>query len=308
MDGPNGPRHISRALICSGYTISKVAGEKGQYWDVVKTTKVDTTSPEYLAAKCDDTSEEEWNRVVVLVGYTPLQESVSCGLGTDEVNQESCRRINQEGGARASPTATPRPTSLNKSDLFASSENIACYDNPATPEKETRDLGVHDGYWDGAKIPIRICAVSGFKSTGQESNDGYGVKGGGGDLVVNSRVSQNVYSMFIDAKNSGLILRAISGFRTMSHSEDLCPCDGTMISKPGYSNHQMGISIDFAGLIPKNRAAKVCETDRAKDLGQPTWEWLEKNAQKYGYRQLMYESWHWDPIPVASRCGGDGGG
>ncbi len=46
---------------------------------------------------------------------------------------------------------------------------------------------------------------------------------------------------------------------------------------PGFSNHQMGLAIDF----------KNC------NAGSPSFEWLKGNAEKFGFKNLPAESWHW---------------
>ncbi|PID30837.1 hypothetical protein CR973_01165 [Candidatus Saccharibacteria bacterium] len=204
-------------------------------------------------------------------------------------------------------------SSIDQSELFASSESLGCADG-------TRDLGIVDGYNDGQKIPIRICAVSGFKSTSSESNGGGGVVGAHGDLVVNARISANTVAMFKDAKASGLTLSAASGYRSMQHSIELCDNNAACracyrnnscnrnsyyaVAKPGDSNHQMGIAIDFAGTGIKLVGASC--NNRVKDPSSPVWNWLYNNAEKYGFRQLAGESWHWDPIQSSSRCAGGG--
>ncbi len=178
-----------------------------------------------------------------------------------------------------SPDPTePAGDSINQGQLFESSVNIACAPG-------TKNLGIQDGYTGGNPVKIRICAVSNFPSSSDESTGGYGVSGANGKAVVNSRVSGIIYNMVNEAKADGVTLSATSAFRTMAHQRSLCPCDGVSVAKPGYSNHQMGLAIDFAGLpftpgpIP----------------GNIFWEWLSKNAANFGYKNYPREAWHWSP-------------
>ena len=177
------------------------------------------------------------------------------------------------------PRTTPPPSeTINPGQLFESSVNIPC-------AAGTKDLGIQDGYTAGKLVKIRICAVSNFPSSSSESNGGFGVSGANGKAVVNSTVSGIIYAMVNAAKADGVSLAAISAFRTMAHQQSLCPCDGVSVAKPGYSNHQMGLAIDFAGL--PFTAGPV--------PGNIFWNWLSANAGEYGYKNYPAEAWHWSP-------------
>ena len=317
LDSSSG-QYVDRAMVCFGAEIVKEDFGGTMVWAVRARTKPNIYSTGYAAANCGQQDSDSWNRVSAFINASMAMETEGCRLG----RAESCDRVGQDsptGSAQAAPNTTTQPTSLDSSQLFTSSESIACYDDPSTAEKETRDLGIQDGYAKGAKIPIRICAVSGFKSTSAESNGGFGVTGANGDVIVNSRVSKNVTELFLAAKadksvgQSGLVLSAVSSFRTMTHQQNLCRqnalCmsgDGRYVAVPGYSNHQMGFAIDFAGTNVKTNATS-CTSGRATDPGSRVWRWLENNAARFSYRQYMRESWHWDPVPDKSHCGGVGG-
>lgn len=169
------------------------------------------------------------------------------------------------------PTETAGAT-IDMKHLYDSSVSVSCAAN-------TKDLGIQDGYTDGKKVKIRVCAVPNLPSSGEESNNGYGVSGAGGGAVVNSRVSGAVYAMVDAAKKDGVNLTAGSSFRTMSHQQALCPCDGVSVAHPGYSNHQMGLAIDFS---------------ISSQSGQ-FWNWLSNNAADFGYKNYAPEPWHWSP-------------
>jgi hypothetical protein len=171
-----------------------------------------------------------------------------------------------------SPNTSPG-TSIDLATLFDDSTNVACASN-------TKDLGIADGYHDGQKTPIRICAVSNLPKVG--GND---FPNSDGDAVVNSRVSGAVYAMVQAAKNDGVNLAAGSAFRTMAQQQALCPCDGVTKARPGFSNHQMGLAIDFDTLPGSPGPIN----------GNPVWDWLSKNADKFGYKNYPREAWHWSP-------------
>lgn len=180
-------------------------------------------------------------------------------------------------------TATIAGAKIDMANLYKDSTGVGC---AGLPNKETKDLGTQTGYTNGKPVPIKICAIIGFRSTGEESNNGYGVKGAGGNVVVNSRVSGAVLAMFKAAKADGLTLDAISSFRSMAHQKALCPCDGIHVAHPGNSNHQMGLAIDFGGGLPSTPGPIA---------GNKFWSWLSKNAGTYGYKNYPAEAWHWSP-------------
>lgn len=205
--------------------------------------------------------------------------------------------------AIAGPTAPSGTSTSSKpvGDVSSDSTNVAC-------AAGTRDLGTTKGYRAGEPVPIRLCAVTGFRSSGEESNSKspYYVKDALGDAVVNSRVSGAVQSIFSAMRASGVPATATSSFRTQSHQTDLCMKDAgcrkgnySLVGRPGTSNHQMGLAIDFEG--PTARGGNAC-TSRAASPSNPTWAWLKKNAASFGYRQYAKESWHWDPTSKSNMC------
>ncbi|MFZ1549567.1 MAG: M15 family metallopeptidase [Microgenomates group bacterium] len=160
------------------------------------------------------------------------------------------------------------------------------------------DYGPADGYTNGVLTRIRTCRVAG--------------------MVVNSQVSKQVSDMHAAWTAAGIPLSGGS-FRTMAGQisiyQNWCKIDGIVGSPPpypkppgqtircpgggapGYSNHQMGMAIDFncAGtLIPRKYAA--ASQNRC-------FQWLSTNAGKYGFFEYGYgktrdgssgyEGWHW---------------
>lgn len=201
------------------------------------------------------------------------------------------------GLARTRPCGGPIVGSI-----YADSSAVAC-------AAGTTNLGVHYAYSRGTRIRARLCAIPGMRSTSSESTPGsaYYIAGANGNTVVNARVSNAVLGIFTAGRNSGLTLRTVSGFRSMAHQQALCNANSlcrngnyTYVARPGYSNHQLGVAIDFAGTNVKGAAS--CTSGRAKDPGSVTWSFLERNARRFGYRQYAAESWHWDPMVSTTRC------
>ncbi len=99
------------------------------------------------------------------------------------------------------------------------------------------------------------------------------------------------------AAQSGVKLRVISGFRTMSQQQYFytcytqCSCNNcNLAAVPGYSNHQSGKALDL-------------NTSEAGVLA-----WLNAHAHKYGFKRTVpSEPWHWEYFgggPGGGPCGG----
>ncbi len=153
------------------------------------------------------------------------------------------------------------------------------------------DGGVQDGYAEGVRYEIRICIVGGIKV----------------NAFIAAKIDALLKQSALPKPEGGLgqALTANSGFRTMQQQIDirsdpkrLCgdnqlpitqdeiynaPSDSCSpgAARPGYSNHQMGLAIDFSGI------AEV-------DPQNPKVLWLKANAPTYGglYPNTS-ESWHW---------------
>ncbi len=143
------------------------------------------------------------------------------------------------------------------------------------------DGGVQDGYQDGQRFKIRICVVRGIK--------------------VNAQIARNIDRLLQDAERQGILLSG-GGFRTMESQIALRTTNGcpdvynspssscrVATARPGYSNHQMGLAIDFSyqgRTICFPRSAASCGGNRAFD-------WLKANAGSYGLINFPKEAWHW---------------
>lgn len=188
-------------------------------------------------------------------------------------------------------------TTIDASRLYNDSTSIAC----APP---TINLGIQDGYHEGRPVKIRICALPNLPSTGAESRGEYGVKNANGLAIVNSRVSAVYHELVEVARKENRLTRgASSTFRTMAHQSSLCSqnaaCrrgDYTYVAKPGTSNHQIGLAIDFyINDLSISSDQCIFEGARCTAKDHPDWEWLNNNAAKYGIKPYVNEFWHWSP-------------
>lgn len=153
-------------------------------------------------------------------------------------------------------------------------EQIIAEDNSNDICQAGTDKGVVDGWKDGEKYRIRVCSVQG--------------------IVVNASISANINKLMNDAKTAGLKLSG-GGYRTNDQQIALrtkngCPdvnisesssCK-TPTARPGYSNHQMGLAIDF-----------TCSGKLITGSANSCFRWLDENAKEYGLINYKVEPWHW---------------
>lgn len=194
--------------------------------------------------------------------------------------------------------------------LYLNSDAVPC-------AAGTTDLGVRaDAHIEGQQRTIRLCAVDGLTSQGQESTPGtaYYVQGANRRAVVNSRVSAAVAGMLAQSTQDGIALTTTSTFRTFQHQTDLwnafqtClthppPGGCTAAAQPSRSNHEMGLAIDFQVPHVQWIAANTATCGvRQRAPGVAMWGWLEQHAATFGFHQFNAEAWHWDPLTDRTRC------
>lgn len=100
----------------------------------------------------------------------------------------------------------------------------------------------------------------------------------GGGKKVDASIADNVRKMIADAKKDGVDLKITSAHRSRQQQEVLYQKylngTGNLAAKPGTSNHESGLAIDFSN----TRGA---------------YAWLKKNAGRYGLKNLPSEPWHY---------------
>ncbi len=97
---------------------------------------------------------------------------------------------------------------------------------------------------------------------------------------LDSSIAGNFDAMVAAAKKDGVNLTITSANRSRAEQEKLYAAykagKGNLAAKPGTSNHEKGQAIDF-GNTPG------------------AWNWLAKNAEKFGFKNLKGEPWHYSP-------------
>lgn len=212
------------------------------------------------------------------------------GIFDEDLIPASDRDEAADGGPNSAAQFGPLDVAMLKQDTT----HIAC-------AAETKDLGTgYDGYINGQRIPVRLCGITNFPSSAWESNPSnstYFIPGADGMTVVSSYVSANVYAMVQamtnDLKDRGIVPSTSSHFRTMQAQQlawdRYINGNGPLAARPGYSNHQSGVALDFQ--LPTGNSG-------ATRAGDPVYDWLVQNAGTYYFDKLGSESWHWDPIGI----------
>ena len=252
-----------------------------------------------VSSACKNTTKEVFLRYRIYIADTITAKSLACYEANDE---SACKEIGFNAGSTSdsssSSPASPGGAGAIVGDVGLSSDSVPC-------AVHTTDLGVVDSLYNGAlnkqsgQLKIRICQLSSLPGLG-DTIQGIEIPGG---AVVNSRVSGAWQSLGEKAKADHVSLVASSSFRLTSSCGGLG--DGKLCAAANSSMHQLGVAIDFSGPTAKDRNATTC-TQRQRNPGEPMWDWLNKNALAFGFRQYTAEAWHWDNLNDGTRCGGDG--
>tara|TARA_Y100000991_G_scaffold200595_1_gene173053 strand:- start:249 stop:962 length:714 start_codon:yes stop_codon:yes gene_type:complete len=126
------------------------------------------------------------------------------------------------------------------------------------------------------------------------------------NIKVHIDMSESLLKMKRDAKNDGIFLIFLSGYRSINLQKDIfyslksirnqVAVERARVSAPpGYSEHSTGFAIDIGD-------ANERETDFEVDFENTNaFKWLDKNAAKYHFKlsfnknnkNVDYEPWHW---------------
>lgn len=271
----NWPKY-TKYQACFGTTINQETGAlsvgESKHYDDIESN-----------ADCADTSEDmQRYKMYLLDTYTA--RSMAC---YESIDEQACKELGVTAGVIG---ATNPGETGNLNQEPSTPVDIVTGDTSNIPCAAGRDGGVSDGYDDGKLVKIRTCFIPSPKS----------------NTVVNSQISSQINSLYIAARAANIPLNG-GGFRTLAEQERLfrgkCPntpftekCVG--VARPKYSNHQMGLAIDFTCngvLIPgKHSSAST----------NPCYQWLLQNAGRFGLKEWGsgtaaarqkpgYEGWHW---------------
>ena len=119
---------------------------------------------------------------------------------------------------------------------------------------------------------------------------------------IHAQVAPFLEDLLEDAKDDGIDLTVLSGYRSFdeqgslkgSYTVQYGSGANTFSADQGYSEHQLGTTIDFTTASIGGTLVTSFETT-------PAFEWLQKYAYRYGFvlsypkgnAYYMYEPWHW---------------
>ena len=235
---------------------------------------------------CGSSNKDEmFLRYRMFVADNITINSIACYESIDET---SCQNIALENKTSTSTNTTP-----------VASSNSTCAEG-------SRSIGQVDGYANGTKQVITLCAIDELPIQAIDGDSAesiprskYYINGAENKAIVSSSISSQIVAMVRKARSEGVNLVAISSFRTNEHQTEACKprggkCGNSGYNMPGMSVHQSGEAIDF---LDSNRNSTAnCRNNMMGErcVGtDPTWNWLSKNAESFGLKQLPKESWHW---------------
>lgn len=138
---------------------------------------------------------------------------------------------------------------------------------------DSEDAGVATNTGNG--ITIRRCKVSG--------------------QIVSSIIASRVIAIVNDAKVKGVNLTPGSSLRSYEEQQKLYAknCKGGKCrpptATPGSSNHERGLAVDW-----QYKGSTICYPNSTCSPGSnPGYDFLMENGEKYGFKKLKSEAWHW---------------
>ena len=134
----------------------------------------------------------------------------------------------------------------------------------AAPVQDQAGTITGRGYQAGRAVSVRLSPI-------------------GGGRYLNARAAGPFRDMMAAAHRAGIHLSVNSAFRSMEQQQHLYDLyrsgRGNLAARPGYSNHQMGLSVDLGGI---------------GGYGTRAYNWLQQNAPRYGFvNDVGGEFWHW---------------
>jgi len=189
-----------------------------------------------------------------------------------------------------------------KEEEIATPKKVTTYTCP-TPKKEYEDMwlsnvGQNVSLSDDTYIPKNLIAIKNSIST--QNN-----------FCLTEDTNTNLEAMLAKARTDGLTIKVSSAFRSYNIQQILLdgainkgnPDANIAIAKAGYSEHQLGTTVDLTG-------ASINFVSAAKAFDKtPEADWLETNASNFGFVRsypmgkeaitgYMYEPWHYRYVGI----------
>jgi len=104
-------------------------------------------------------------------------------------------------------------------------------------------------------------------------------------LFLSRAATEKFLDLVHAAARDGFHIKVVSAFRTYKEQKKLRRSRGPKAAKPGWSNHQLGLSVDISG---------TRRTIKGKKYRTILYWWLARNASRFGfYNDVPQEPWHW---------------
>ena len=168
----------------------------------------------------------------------------------------------------------------------------------ACPEGST-DLGVHDGAYQGNRIPIRLCSITGTVCTGSDCRAGSLGGIARGEVVMNAQYAPYFMAWIAAVRGAGYDPTFSSSFRSWSTQARISGGgSNSNAATNGNSHHQAGAAVDASGL-PGSYNKNRC-TGKTPDGGCMTsgdlWRVLHQLGLAHGITVHDQEFWHFEFI------------
>jgi LAS superfamily LD-carboxypeptidase LdcB len=136
-----------------------------------------------------------------------------------------------------------------------------------------------EGYTEGEPVVVVVARVPGIDL------DGCPVR-------LEDEAAMAFQELLEHALRSGVELKVNYGFRTQEQQRELRRRNGRRAARPGFSDHQLGISVDIAGT--RERVGRHWRKT-------PLFFWLMREAPRFGFvNDVKREPWHWTWRPDAT--------
>lgn len=157
------------------------------------------------------------------------------------------------------------------------------------------DLGVHDGAYQGNRIPIRLCSITGTVCTGSDCRSGDLGGLARGEVVINARFAPYFQAWLASVRDQGYDPTFSSSFRSWETQSRISGGgSNSNAAGSGKSHHQTGAAWDVSGL-PGSYNKNQC-TGKAPDGGCKTsgdlWAAMHAAGLNHGVTVHDQEFWH----------------
>ncbi|MGO2719578.1 MAG: hypothetical protein ACTIAR_04655 [Brachybacterium tyrofermentans] len=258
---------------------------------------VDTSGGEHIPGLMDI---DGWESMSLTQAASAVQRPAKAYEGEYAKHESEARKLMSElagvpvGQASGSLTDTnlgcSAPVNVAVGDLPTQEQLTQDSANVACPEGST-DLGAATGGYQGKRIPIRLCSITGTVCTGSDCRAGELDGKARGEVVVNSLVAPHFMKWLEAVRADGYNPQFSSSFRSW---ETQASFSGGNVARVGYSNHQMGAAIDISGL-PGGYNRHNCSgfvADGSCKSNAPAWSSYHKHGVENGALFHDEEFWH----------------